>query len=164
MKKLLSALFVIWSAAAAAAVDDDHVANLHYATDGVKEVYFARNNPAATILHHIRAFAQKSPAELSLDYRANSTLTFGPVSPASLGNTYEAAGVQPIQETFAFFFSDEGLPLFTDMTITSASRIGNQFYQTFHLTNGLANACIGSDTFVVTGNTISRQTAFVVCD
>jgi hypothetical protein len=163
MKKLPSALFVLWSAAAAA-VDDDQVATLHYATNGVKDVYYARNNPAATILHHIRAFAQKSPVGLGLDYRHNSTLTFGPVTPASPGNTYEAAGVRTIQETFEFFFIGGGLPAFTDMTITSASRIGNQFYQTFQLTNGPANACIGSDTFLVTGNTISRQTAFVVCD
>lgn len=161
MKIILSAIsFAAFGVAmvANATVPDEDVAQLNYETQGVKDVYYAGDNPARTIWHHIQAFASQNVESLITDYRSNSTLTFGPVA-VSAGNTYEAAGIMQIKGTFSSFFNG-GLPPFTIMTITSASRIGNQFYQTFDLNNG----CIGSDTFLVTGTTISKQTAFVDCN
>jgi hypothetical protein len=142
----------------AAGVTDDKVANLNFNTQGIKDVFYAKNGPAKTILHHIQAFASKDTDALVLDYRNSSTFTFGPYSSGSSGNTYEAAGKTRIKDTFGFLFTG-GLPPFTVMTVTSASHIGSQFYQTFDLNNG----CIGSDTFVVVGKKITRQTVYVVC-
>lgn len=144
---------------AAAEVSDNLVPNLNYKTQGVKDVFYAKNNPAKTILRHIQAFASHEPETLAADYKNNSTFTFGPFEPSSGGNTYEAVGKVKIKDTFAFFFTGGGLPQFSVMTVTSASRIGNQFYQTFDLNNG----CIGSDTFLITGNKIGKQTVFAVC-
>lgn len=157
----LTVFLALWgmaTTAGAAGVTDDKVANLEFNTQGIKDIYYAKNGPAKIILHHIQAFASKDADELIVDYRNISTLTFGPYSSGSSGSTYEAAGKPRIKETFGMFFTG-GLPPFTVMTITSASRIGSQFYQSFDLNNG----CIGSDTFVVNGKIITRQTAFVVC-
>lgn len=89
IKALLAIPMVLLGAAsvAVAAVPDDVVSEqLNYATQGVKDVYYAGNNPAKVTLHHIRAFALHDPDELIIDYRRNSTLTFGPVAVSSGNN------------------------------------------------------------------------------
>ena len=98
------------------------------------------------------------PEEVAIDYKRISTLTFGPGGPSD-GETVEVVGRDAIEETFEFLF-DVGIPPFEEMTMTSGSRIGNQFYQTFSLDNG----CLVTDTFLVTGKTIKHQTAFVLCE
>lgn len=140
---------------------DDVVPALQFATEGVESVFHDGTKISETILRHIRAFVTTDSTAVAKDYKKWSTLTFGPGGD-SAGATVDVVGKKEIENTFESFFTGDVFPPGTVLTITSASRIGSQFYQTFEYKTAAAD-CSGTDTFVVLGQKIRRQTAYIIC-
>lgn len=140
---------------------DDEVPALLFATAGVESIYHDGTRVSETILRHVRAFVSTDSVAVAEDYGKRSTLTFGPGG-ESMGATNDIVGNEDIQAAFESFFTGGLFPPGTVLTITSAGRIGSQFYQTFDYATEDAD-CTGSDTFVVRGRAIRRQTAYIIC-
>jgi hypothetical protein len=144
-------------------VPDDEEPDLLFNTNGIKSVYHDGTSISETILRHVRAFVATDAHAVAGDYtRWLSTLTFGPGGD-SVGETFDIVGKEDIEDAFSSFFTADGIfPPDTVLTITSASRIGRQFYQSFDYETDSAE-CTGSDTFVVWGQKIMKQTAYIIC-